>query len=84
MIQKQLSPLERDMTRAANDREPALATQWTCHSPGQVFTELLGKRAQLDRLAAAMRARNLSHGSGCKSTARAIAGRLAAKAEVTA
>lgn len=34
-----------------------------------------GKRGILDRRAARMRAYNLTHGSGCKSTARAIAQR---------
>ncbi len=34
-----------------------------------------GKRGILDRRAAKMRAHNLTHGSGCKSTARAIAKR---------
>lgn len=34
------------------------------------------KRAILDRRAARMRAYNLTHGSGCKSTARAIAQRI--------
>jgi hypothetical protein len=34
------------------------------------------KRERLDRIAAEMRAYNLTHGTGCKSTARAIAARL--------
>ncbi len=33
------------------------------------------KRARLERRAARMKAYNLTHGSGCKSTARAIAKR---------
>ena len=36
------------------------------------------KRRKLDRLAAAMRAFNLSHGRGCRTRAKAIAKRLAA------
>lgn len=34
------------------------------------------KRERLERTAAAMRARNLTHGKGCRSIARAIARRV--------
>lgn len=37
------------------------------------------RRERLDRMAAIMRQRNLTHGTGCKSTARAIAKRESSK-----
>jgi hypothetical protein len=38
----------------------------------------MSKREKLEYVAARMRARNLNHGSGCKSKAKAIAKRLEA------